>query len=96
MFKAGFLYQNITIRRYGVEPWIVAKGEIKNNSRKDYHSAVFRISVFDKDRVLWSGDIKIKNFKRWHTRFFEQILIGLSPKILRRISRHEIYFDSGY
>jgi hypothetical protein len=90
------MYHNIQFKRYGNEPWILARGEITNNSRKYYSSAIFKMSMFHRGTSIWSGVIKIKNFKKGQRRFFELIMEGLDHRILPEISKYEIYFESGY
>jgi hypothetical protein len=96
MFEAGFLYHNIQFKRYGTEPWIIAKGEIVNNSRKHYSSTLFKITIFHREQPVWSGAIKIRNFKRTQRRSFELLMEGLDYRLLPEISKYEIYFESGY
>ncbi len=96
MSSAGFLYHNIQFKRFGTEPWILARGEITNNSRRHYNSALFRISVFYREQSIWSGVVKIKNFKRRQRRFFELVMDGLDHRLLPEISKYEIFFESGY
>ena len=96
MYQASFFYRHISFKKLGTVPWIYARGEITNNSRRNYHTAVFRIIIFSKDVAMWNGVIKIRNFKKKQTKFFELFMIGLEHKNLPKITKHEIYFERGY
>ena len=96
MYQAGFFYRHITFKRLGSAPWVFAKGEITNNSRRSYHTAIFRIAMFSKDTSIWNGVIKIRNFKKRQTKFFELFMIGLEYKFLPKITKYDIYFERGY
>jgi hypothetical protein len=80
----------------GTENWTVVNGEIRNESNIDYRAAIFRIFIFDKQRKLGNGVIKIHNFRGYSTRTFEVLIEGLSYKSIPSIVRHEIIFESGY
>jgi hypothetical protein len=91
-----FSFYNIIFKRKGMGKWVFGQGEIINESNKDYHTALFRISVFDKNILMWTGVIKITGFRKKQTRTFEILMEGLDYRLVPAISRHEIYFESGY
>lgn len=93
---AGFSYYKIGFKRYGNGPLIYAHGDITNNSGKDYNTAVFRLSIFDKNMLIWTGNIKIRGLRKRQTKSFEVSLEGMDVAVLKAISRHDIYFESGY
>ena len=96
MTHANFQFFNITFKRKGTAHWVFAQGEIANESSRDYNTAMFHVSVFDKNRLMWTGTLKIMGFRRRQTRPFELLMEGLNYRTIPAISRYEIYFESGY
>ena len=96
MPAGNFSLYNVSFKRKGTGRWVFMSGEITNNLKRDYTSTVFKLSVFERDTILWSGSIKIRNFRKGHTKPFEVLMDGLVHNITPRISRYEIYFESGY
>ena len=96
MSQATFSFYNISFKRKGTGKWVFAQGEITNESNKDYHTAVFHMSVFDKNILMWAGAIKIMGFRKKQTRPFEVLMEGLAHRAIPSISRYEICFESGY
>jgi len=92
----GFLCHDISFARKGRRGWIFAKGEISNNTAKDYQTAVFRFSLFANNRVVWAGIFKIRGFRRGQTKAFEFLMEGLDYNSIPTISKQEIRFESGY
>lgn len=92
----SFSFYNITFQRKGGGRWVFVQGEIENNTRRDYHTALFRISVFDKNVLMWTGNIKIAGFRKRQVRSFELFMEGLGYRVIPTISRYEIHFESGY
>ena len=96
MSQVSFPFYNINFRRKGGGKWVFVQGEITNDSGKDYNTALFRISVFDKNLLMWTGTIKIMGFRKRQTRPFELVMDGLTYRSMPAISRYDIYFESGY
>ena len=96
MTQASFSFYNIVFKRKGTGKWVAAQGEIQNDSNKDYNTAMFRLSVFDKNILIWTGVIKIMGFRKKQVRPFELLMEGLEYRSLSAISRHEMFFESGY
>lgn len=96
MATGNFPFYNVTFKRKGDGKWVFAEGEIENNTNKDYSVALFRISVFDKNILIWTGPLKIKGFKKRQHKPFEILMEGLNYYSLSTISRYDIYFESGY
>jgi hypothetical protein len=96
MSRYGFDFYNVVFKRKGTGNWIFASGDIINNSGKDYHTAVFRLSVFERNMILWSGVFKVMGFRRVQSRPFEVLMEGFEYKELKAITKHEVYFESGY
>jgi hypothetical protein len=96
MPKGNFQFYNVTFKRKGTAHWVFAQGEIANESGKDYNTAMFRMSIFDKNLLMWTGTLKIMGFRKRQTRPFELLMEGLNYRSMSAISRYEIYFESGY
>ena len=91
-----FEYYNVAFKRYGDASWVFAQGEVANKSEKDFNTAVFRITLMDKKLLMWTGVFKIMGFRKRQTRLFEVPLDGLDYKVLPKMTKYEIYFESGY
>ena len=96
MYQTNFFYRHISFKKLGTVPWVYVKGEITNNSRRDYNTAVFRMVIFSKDVAMWNGVIKIRNLKKKQTKFFELFMIGLEHRFIPKITKYDIYFERGY
>jgi hypothetical protein len=96
MPQGSFSFYNINFKRKGAGKWVFVQGEIQNESNRDYNTALFRLAVFDKSVLMWTGVIKITGFRKKQTRPFEILMEGLEYRSVSRISRHEICFESGY
>jgi hypothetical protein len=92
----GFLYHNIRLERSGRKGWVFCKGEVSNNTAKDYQTAAFRFSLFAKDKLVWTGMFKIRGLRKGQRKPFEFHIQGLSYKLIPTISKQEIFFESGY
>ncbi len=91
-----FTYTNVSFKRYQTTNIAYAEGEITNDSGKDYNTAIFRMSIYDKNMLIWSGFIKIRGFRNRQTRTFEIPLEGFAGGMVSKIAKFEIYFESGY
>ena len=96
MLQGSFPLYNVTFKRKGEGKWVFAQGEIENNTNKDYSTALFRISVFDKNMLIWTGPMKINGFRKRQTKSFEILMEGFDHYAIAGISRYDIYFESGY
>lgn len=92
----GFACYNIQFKKHGIEDCVVVTGEIKNETVKDYHTAVFRISLFNRQKLVAIAFIKIKGFGRKRTRPFEAVIKELRYSRIPQVLRHNIEFETGY
>ncbi|MGD9014418.1 MAG: hypothetical protein PVI33_00085 [Candidatus Omnitrophota bacterium] len=92
----GFLYRDVSLTRSGRKGWVFAKGEVSNNTAKNYQTAAFRFSLFAKDKIVWTGIFKIRGLRKGQAKPFEFHLEGLDYKEITTISKQEIFFESGY
>jgi hypothetical protein len=96
MIAGNFELLNVEYSRKGGGHWVFLKGEIFNNSSRTYTSAVFKLSVFEHTHLLWTGPLRVRNFKKRHTRPFELQMETLRAELIPRISKCELFFESGY
>lgn len=96
MIAGNFELINVNFARKGGGHWVFMNGDILNNSNRNYTSAVFRLSVFENKHLMWTGPLKVRNFKKRQTRPFEVQLENFAYESLPRISRYELFFESGY
>jgi hypothetical protein len=80
----------------GSEDWIMVSGEIHNETSRDYKDAIFRLVLFDKTQTMGFGLIKVFNFNRGITRYFEIIIDGISYLRIPQIVRYELILESGH
>ena len=86
---------NVTFKR-GSEEWIVVTGEIQNIAKRNFTTAVFRLVLFDKRRVMGIGFIKLRSFRARSIRRFEVLIHGLHYKLIPTIVNYRIILESGY
>ena len=92
----GFSYYKVQFKKHNVENCAVVVGEITNETTRDYNTAVFRLSVFERQQLIANAFIKIKGFKRKRTKPFEVALKELPYSLLPRNVKYDIQFESGY
>ncbi len=86
---------NVNFKRGASEESIVATGEIRNDSNRDYTCALFKIILYGKHHAIGTGVIKIHDFKLKTTKAFN-ILIEAHYKLIPSIMRYEIVMERGY
>jgi hypothetical protein len=92
----SFSLLNVNFAKKGTGHWIFMNGEVMNNTNRTYTSVVFRLSVFEGQHILWSGPLKLRNFRRHSSRPFEVQLEKVEVDAAKGISRYEIFFETGY
>jgi hypothetical protein len=96
MFAGNFELLNVNFNKKGAGYRVFMNGEILNNSNRHYASAVFKLSVFERTHLLWTGPLRIRNFRKRQARPFELQMEKFGAELLPRISRYELFFESGY
>ncbi len=96
MFTGSFELLNVTFTKKGGGNWVFMNGEILNSSNRNYVSAVFRVSIFENNYLMWTGPVKVRNFRKRQARPFEVQLEKFGQEQVPRISRYEVFFESGY
>ncbi len=90
-----FTLYNVKFKK-GSEDWIIASGEIHNETSRDYKDAIFRLVLFDKSQTMGFGLIKLFNFNRGTTRYFEIVIDGISHIRIPQIARYELVLEAGH
>ena len=81
-----FYLRNVTFTDYGTSS--IVKGEIKNNSRNDFATVSFNMTVFgENEHVIAELDFSIRGIKSGAIKPFEEVLSGVSPS---QVSRYEL------
>jgi hypothetical protein len=99
MNQAEFSYYDLKFRRGSMSNEIYINGDIKNNSATNYSMAVFKVILYVQTKVVGSGKLKIAGLPAKIGRSFEAVVEGLNEvddRLISRISRCEIIFESGY
>jgi hypothetical protein len=92
----AFSYYNIKYAKHPVEKWVVAKGEIRNETNKNCSTAVFRIKLYVEDACIGAAIIKLSGFRAKSSKTFEVMIDGAHNKMIPKINRCEILFESAY
>jgi len=91
-----FSYYNIKFSKHPVEKWVVVSGDIRNESDKTYTTMVFRVKIYVEDECLGSGILKLPGLRAKSTKTFEIMVEGVHHKMISKISRCEILFETAY
>ena len=83
---SGFFIRNVSFDSFGSSSTVT--GEIKNNSKKDYHLATFVMKIYSNSYgMLTSFDFSVRRLKSGDIKTFEEIVTGIRPV---DIARYEI------
>ena len=97
MSLGTFAFAKIKLQKQVQGLGLVMKGEITNNGGKNYHAVVFRAVVFIKSIAVGNITFVLNGFNSGQTREFEAQMGELQyDKIIRDVSRFELYAESGY
>lgn len=92
----AFTYYNIKFSKHPVEKWVVVNGDIRNDSDKTCTTAVFRIKIYVENECLGSGILKLPGFRARSTKPFQIMVEGVHHKMISKITRCEILFETSY
>lgn len=87
---------NIQFKKHPIEEWIVVSGEIRNETSKNFNTAVFHLKVFIGQSCLGSTIIKIRGFRAKASKDFEVLVEGVHHELLKQVLRCDIFFESAY
>ena len=93
----SFAFYNVGFHRYADGSWACAKGDVENNSHKDYNTAIFRLVLFDgNNHIIWSGNFRLNGFRRGRTKSFELFLEGADLTEVTAVKKFNLFFENGY
>jgi hypothetical protein len=92
----NYSYYNIKFKPHPVEQWIVVEGEIRNESPRNYHTAVFRLKLFAGQECLGAGVVKMHGFHAKATKSFEVLVEGVHKDTMSKIHHCEISLEAVY
>jgi len=92
----SFSLYNVTYARQEGEDWITAKGDIANETNKNYNTAVFKVSIFNADESIGAAVVKVHNFRAKMTKSFEAVFEGSHHTMISKIARIELFFEAAY
>ncbi len=95
-----FLYNNVSFKQAADEGSFVVRGEITNNSGKDFNAVVFRMVLFIKTICIGRLTITMNGFRNGQTKIFKELVselgLGSGSKIRPEVIRYEICPESAY
>lgn len=90
-----FPVYNIRYEARSADASTIVKGEIRNDSMKNFTFVMFRVILYDRQKAIGYGVLKLYDFKVNSVRFFESI-IDMNRSFIPRIVKYEILFENGY
>lgn len=91
-----FSYYNVRFRKEVHTDGLVASGEVKNESNRDYANVVFRIRLLVGSEMMGESLFNVVDFHRGVVRNFEKSIEGVSFQITHKSFTYEIFFEGGY
>ncbi len=88
---SGFFIRNVSFDSFGSSSTVT--GEIKNNSKKDYHLATFVMKIYSNYGMIINFDFSVRRFKSGDIKPFKEIITGARPV---DIDRYEIVLKKFY
>lgn len=94
---ANFDYYNVCFIKAESSNQLVIRGEVKNNSGRDYNAVAIRILLFNKNILLLNTIIVVNGLPNGFTKdFYKQIEELEYHRVANLITRYEIYTESAY
>jgi len=90
-----FPVYNIRYEARSTDASTIVKGEIRNDSLKNFTFIMFRVILYDRQKALGAGILKLYDFKVNSVRFFEAV-VDMNRSLIPRIIKYEILFENGY
>lgn len=91
----GFSTYNVQFEILSDEDYTLIKGEITNETPRNYTVALFKIFVYSNEVAVCNGTIRVNDLRAGATRHFEAVL-DLHRSRISKISGFEILFEHGY
>ncbi len=91
----SFPVYNVQFEVLTDENYTEIKGQIANETNRNYSTALFKIFVYSRETTICKGNIKVHEFHAGQTKSFEAIL-ELHRLRIPKISAYEIIFEQGF
>lgn len=92
-----FYFNDVTIKRHDEGKWLMVKGEVQNESGRDYSAVSFRVVLFIRTVAVANMVFVINGMRNGQTRPFEVQIGELEySKIASDITKIDTYVESGY
>lgn len=91
----NFPVYNIRYEARSTDMATIVKGDMKNDSMKNFTFIMFRVILYDRQKSLGSGILKLYDFRVNNTKFFE-VVVDMNRALIPRIVKYEILFENGY
>jgi len=94
---ANFEYYNINFTKADNSNHLVIRGEIKNNSGRDYNAVATRVILFNKNIPMVNVVIVVNGLPNGLTKSFEKYLEEIDYlQVAKQITRYEVYTEGAY
>jgi len=92
-----FFFNDVKIKKHDEGKWLMVKGEVQNESGKDYSAVSFRVVLFIRTVAVANMVFVINGLRHGQTRIFEVQIGELEyAKIASDITKVDIYAEGGY
>lgn len=91
-----FTYNNVNFQKMPGSDIVMLKADVYNDVRKDFNTVALKVNLYSGVVMVWTGIVKIRNFKRKQTRPIEIMLEGIKAPTVEGVTKCDIVFESGY
>ena len=90
-------FYNITFEKADNSKQILIKGEVKNNSGRNYNAVAIRVILFNKNIPIVNTVAVVNGVPNGATKDFEKIVEEIEyDEVAKSINRQEAYIESAY
>ncbi|MBU1726535.1 MAG: FxLYD domain-containing protein [Candidatus Omnitrophica bacterium] len=90
-------FYNITFEKADNSKQMVIKGEVKNNSGRNYNAVAIRVVLFNKNIPVVSTVVVVNGVPNGSTKSFEKFVEEIEyEEVAKSINRQEAYIESAY
>lgn len=91
----NFSTYNIEYEVMSDENYTMVKGQISNETTRNYTLALFKLFLYSREATLAKGIVKLHDFRAGSTKSFETV-IDLHRTRIPKIVGYELLFEQGY
>lgn len=92
----SFSSYNIQVKQSPSGRGIAVTGDVRNESTRNFQTAVFRLAVSANQQVLSSVLVKVTGFRAKTTRTFEALVEEVDAVLIPKISACELMLEAAY